>query len=81
MVQSLTLPKKNFTIFNKKHNKPYPFVSVKNGVVEGYGFTNNKSTFNTKIQKKLDYITKDETIIVKNYYNRNYSDLDIKIVR
>ena len=80
MIKSLTLPKKNFTIFNKKHNKPYPFVSVKNGVVEGYGFTNNKSSFSTKIQKKLDYVTKDETIIVKNYYNRNYSDLEIKVL-
>ena len=79
MINSLKLPKKNFTIFNKKHNKPYPFVSVKNGVVEGYGFTDKKSVHNIKVQKKLDYVTKDETLIVKNYYNRNYNDLEIKV--
>ena len=33
-----------------------------------------------KSKKNLDYVTKDETIIVKNYYNRNYSDLEIKVL-
>ena len=81
MIKAVTLPNKSFAIINKKHDKPYPFVSVKNGVVEGFGYTYNKSFRNKKSQKKLDFVTKDEIIIVKNFYNRYRNHLELKIVR
>ena len=81
MIKSLTLPNKSFAIINKKHGKPYPFVSVKSGVVEGYGFTQNKSLRDNRSQKKLDFVTKDEIIIVKNFYNKHQNHLELKITK
>ena len=81
MIKSLTLPNKSFALINKKHDKPYPFVSVKSGVVEGYGFTYNKSLRNNISQKKLDFVTKDEIIIVKNFYNSNRDHFELNILK
>ncbi len=77
MLNSLELPKKKFLIFSKNSNKPYPFISVSNGVVEGYGYSNTKSKSCKNHLKKLDFITKDEIIIVNNYYKKNLKDLEL----
>lgn len=75
MKESLILPKKKFLIVEKNLKKPYPFVSVDSGTIEGYGYTDNPhSNYRTNL-KRLDYNTKDEVIIVKNYYKRNNDSL------
>ena len=77
MLNSLELPKKKFLIYTKNSNKPYPFISVSNGVLEGYGYSNTKSKNYKNHLKKLDYFTKDEMIIVNNYYNKNIKKLEL----
>ena len=40
MKESLILPKNKFLMVDKNHKKPYPFVSVDSGTIEGFGYTN-----------------------------------------
>mgnify|MGYP001260361407 CR=1 FL=1 len=77
MKESLILPNKKFLMVDKNHKKPYPFVSVDSGTIEGFGYTNNPdSSYSTKL-KRLDFNTKDEVIIVKNYYKKNNESLEL----
>jgi DNA polymerase-3 subunit epsilon len=77
MKESLILPKKKFLMIEKNYKKPYPFVSVDSGIIEGYGFTDNPhSNYSTNL-KRLDFNTKDEVIIVKNYYKKNNDSLKL----
>ncbi len=76
MEEDMIFPKNKFLIVDKKHQKPYPFVSVDNGTIEGYGYTNDPFFINTHL-RKLDYTTKDETIIVKNYYKKNRDSIKL----
>ena len=80
MLNSIELPKNKFLIYCKNGNKPYPFISVSKGVVEGYGYSNTKSRNYKNHLKKLDYVTKDEIIIVNNYYKKNLSNLKLIIL-
>ena len=77
MKESLIFPKKKFLMVEKKHKKPYPFVSVDSGTIEGYGFSDDPhSNYSTNL-KRLDFNTKDEVIIVKNYYKKNNDSLKL----
>ena len=77
MKDSLILPKKKFLMVEKNHKKPYPFVSVDSGTIEGYGFSDYPhSNYSTNL-KRLDFNTKDEVIIVKNYYKKNNDSLKL----
>ena len=77
MKNSITLPKKKFLIIDKNYKKPYPFVSVDSGTIEGFGYTSNpNSNYRTNL-KRLDFNTKDEVIIVKNYYKKNNNTLEL----
>ncbi len=77
MKESLILPNKKFLMVDKNHKKPYPFISVDSGTIEGFGYTNNPdSSYITKL-KRLDFNTKDEVIIVKNYYKKNNESLEL----
>ena len=80
MIKSLTLPNKSFALINKKHDKPYPFVSVKNGTIEGYGYLNSKTSEYKTNLRRLEFITKDELIIIKNYYKKNFESLNLTSV-
>ena len=77
MEESLKLPNKKFIMIDKKHKKPYPFVSVENGTIEGYGFMNKPFSNYSANLKRLDFNTKDEIIIVKNYYKNNTKSLQL----
>ena len=77
MKESLILPNNRFLMVDKNHKKPYPFVSVDSGTIEGFGYTNNpNSNYRTNL-KRLDFNTKDEVIIVKNYYKKNNNTLEL----
>lgn len=77
MKESLILPKKKFLLVDKNHKKPYPFVSVDSGTIEGFGYTNNPDSNYRANLKRLDFNTKDEVIIVKNYYKKNNDSLEL----
>ena len=80
MKNSITLPKKKFLIIDKNYKKPYPFVSVDNGTIEGYGFLKNSCSEYSANLKRLDFITKDEIIIIKNFYKKNFNNLHLSYI-
>ena len=81
MKNSITLPKKKFLIIDKNYKKPYPFVSVDNGTIEGYGFLKNSCSEYRANLKRLDFITKDEIIIIKNFYKKNFNNLHLSYIK
>ena len=80
MINSLKLPNKKFLLIEKNNDKPYPFVSVKNGTIEGYGYLNSKTSEYKTNLRRLEFITKDELIIIKNYYKKNFESLNLTSV-
>ena len=80
MINSLKLPNKKFLLIEKNNDKPYPFVSVKNSTIEGYGYLNSKTSEYKTNLRRLEFITKDELIIIKNYYKKNFESLNLTSV-
>ena len=71
------IPKKKFLIIDKKSEKPYSFICVDNDTIDGYKFLNGSYSKNSTNLKRLDFITKDEFIIIKNYYKKHFNNLKL----
>jgi len=71
------IPKKKFLIIDKKSEKPYSFICVDNDTIDGYEFLNGSYSNYSVNLKRLDFITKDEVIIIKNYYKKHFNNLKL----
>ena len=71
------IPKKKFLIIDKKSEKPYSFICVDNDTIDGYKFLNGSYSNYSANLKRLDFITKDEFIIIKIIIKKHFNNLKL----